>query len=420
MHWTPEEGDLIASDDAEYKLLEYLDTGGFTTVYRAEVVSSGEEVCIKYPYFGGTNPSIDLFVDREVRALRTIETLGGHPNIMTLHDQFVERGTTFLVVDYVDGDVIEKRTDQFAPAEARKIVLTACSAIARLHASDIIYRDLKEDNVILTPEDRPVLIDLNTCRTVPTCPSCGLAVEHANANGHACNECGTEWDGILQVGDRDRGRYKAPEQRDTERQPGPWTDVYALGRLLFRLVAGFVPPRDFDPGERVDAPEYLTSIVERATNPDPERRYANALALGDALYRRTPTPEPPTATVVDTGTGVKYEISPGDRIGRADATIEPAIPIQDDSPPLVSQDHARFVVDRGRWELLDTGRNGTLVCREQRTHRVLSRSGQRDRSLEMNPAIPARRVLLPGDGIIPVDNRYGKRFRFEGRPWVNV
>ncbi|WP_049984828.1 serine/threonine protein kinase [Halobellus rufus] len=420
MHWAPDVGDRLVGADGEYELVEYIDTGGFTTVYRATETESGADVCIKYPFFGSTNPDIDAFVSREVRALRTIETLGGHANIMTLHEHFVERGTDFLVVDYVDGAVLSERTERFDPSVVRSIGLSACSALGRLHTGDIVYRDLKEDNLILTGSDRPVLIDLNTCRVTPACPDCGRLVRHEAANSATCEACDADLDEVIQIGDHDRGRYKAPEQRDPGRSPGPWTDVYALGRVLFRLLAGFVPPREFDAGARVDAPAYLTEIIDRATDPDPEQRYPDALALGDALYRRDPDPGPPSATVVDPDTDAEYAISPGDRIGRVDETTDPAVPVADDHPPAVSRQHAQFALDGNCWELIDTGRNGTLVGRHGDFHRVLSRRGRRERSIGSEERFPERRRLVPGDVIVPVDERYGARFRFEGRPWVNV
>lgn len=418
MYWTPSEGDTIAGPDNQYELVEYVDTGGFTTVYRANDTDTGREFCIKYPYFGTQNEDIAAFVTREVAALRTVEALGGNPNIMTLNEHFIERGTDFLVVEYVDGEVVSNLTETFEPAAARKILLSVCSAIGQLHTNDIIYRDLKEDNLIITPDDQPILIDLNTCRTIPVCPSCETPIAYETANSSHCGACNSDLREMTHVLDRDRGRYKAPEQRDTDRPTGPWTDVYALGRLLFRLIAGFVPPREFDPSEHIEGATYLLECIRRAIDPNPEHRYRNALEFGDALYLRDSDPGQPTARLIDVGTDSEYDISPGARLGNVDAHNEPMIPIEDDGRRLISREHASFVTDKRRWQLLDTSLNGTLIQRGEETYRILGRQGQYTHSLVPNPTVPERRFLAPGDVVIPVSEQFDNQYRFLGRPWV--
>lgn len=415
MTWAPEAGDVVTGPIHEYELLEHVDTGGFTAVYRARVSDTGERVCVKYPNFASPNPHVDDFVEREVRALRTIDRLGGHPTVMSLREHFVADGTAFLVVEFVEGAAMERTTEPVGPERARSIGLALCGALAMLHENDLVYRDVKADNVMLTPAAVPVLVDLNAVRTLPACGNCGRYVRHADANETECADCGDSLGPVTRIGTAHRGHFRAPEQADAARPPGPWTDVYGVGKLLFLLLTGFTRlGSDVDPRDHAGCPDDLAGVIERATATDPAERYASAAALGRALHRRTVDPGPPTVGLTDVESGRTYELTAGDAIGRAGTGA--TVPI-DDPGGVISRPHATVEYEDGRWWVIDRSLNGCVLRRGGDWHRFF---GSRARDAHDRPDASGRRALSTGDVIAPIDPAYERRFRVDGPPWTNL
>jgi serine/threonine protein kinase len=419
IHWEPTEGDTVAGPDSEYELLEHIETGGFTAVFRAREVDSERIVGLKYPNYSSPNPHFDEFVEREVKALRTIRCLGGHPNVMTLREHFVEQGTDFLVVEFIEGDVIKNRSSEGDPQHVRRIGLKICEALAIFHWNDLVYRDVKDDNIMLTQENKPVLIDLNAVRTLPTCPSCREPVRHVHANDSQCPACNSDMGPVTRISNANRGHYRAPEQSDSAIAPGPWTDIYGLGKLLFLLLTGFTPMGDnVDPRNHVDCPEYLAQIVQRATDSDPAQRYASAAEMGRALYAQNAKPTDPIATLTDIESGEQYEIQSGASIGRAQEGSAPTIGIKDPRN-VISREHILFEHDGHRWRLVDQSLNGTVIQRGDMWHRLMGIRGNEKRAAsDFDP--PSTRAVSPGDRIVPIDQTYEKQFRFEGPDWTKI
>ncbi|MFT3913533.1 MAG: protein kinase [Anaeromyxobacteraceae bacterium] len=198
-----------------FRLLRELGRGGFGVVHEAEDTVLPRRVALKLVR---TGPRSSLRSERLLEEAEAAARLA-HPNIVTLHDVGRSEHGPYLVLELLDGEVLQRRLSRGAlpPAEAVRIAAGVARGLAHAHARGVVHRDLKPGNVFLTRDGHVKVLDF------------GLA----HAFGLKRVEGGTP-------------AYMAPEQRaggdEDER-----TDVYALGVLLFRMLAGRLPFAPEDP-----------------------------------------------------------------------------------------------------------------------------------------------------------------------------
>ncbi len=398
----PATGTTIAG---RYQLGEKAGAGGFAVAYEAADTETGDTVAIKYPNYDSNNSTavVEQYFETEADLLETVETAGGHPNIMSLLDRGEVDDLPYLVVEFVDGFELDEvvdgtRAGALPEEEVRQVGVALCRAMAFLHGNEIVYRDLKPDNVMLTERDglvTPILIDFNT------------ATSAAGGVGETT---------IL-------GPYKPPEvaeATETDARQGPWSDVYSIGKTLLFLLRGAVPhkdgvdPRDFG----VDCEPYLAETVEKATRTDPDERYRNATAMAQVLRERDSTP-PPSASLVRQDAEEEYSVYPGDTLGRRDAAgPAPSIAVRDEGE-YVSTVQAQFEYEDGGWRLHDSSLNGTYVQTGDGWQRVLCEAG-RERLQHQGEDPTDRHGFVPpesselsdGDLVALVHPSYGLTFAF--------
>jgi protein kinase/serine/threonine-protein kinase len=364
----PASGETLAG---RYRIGERAGAGGFAVAHEAVDTETGDRVAVKYPNYDSSNDRavVERYFGIEADLLDRIEAAGGHPNVMSLLDRGTVGpagdagdggggdGTPYLVVEFVDGYELDEAIDRTGPLpaeEVRTVGIALCRAMSFLHGNEIVYRDLKPDNVMLTEREgavTPILIDFNT----------------ATATGEGSETT------IL-------GPYKPREVADagrSETRQGPWSDVYSIGKILLFLLRGAVPDKDgIDPRAfGADTPAYLAEIVEKATQADHRERYRNATAMARVLEDRDASP-PPSATLLRQGGGERYDVYPGDSLGRRDATgPDPSIAIRDDEE-YVSTVQVEFDLVDGVWRLQDRSLNGTYVQTGDGWQRVLGAAGR--------------------------------------------
>ena len=407
MTWEPESGDVIAG---QYKVEEFLGKGGFAKAFRATDIDSDESVAVKYPNYTESQNDPDIieeYFKKEVGSLERIRRAGGHENVMDYYDQVTERDVPFLVVQLiVDGIELDEVIDQHGPIDdseqVRQIGIDLCDAMGFLHENEIVYRDLKPENVMLTPDITPTLIDFNTAT--------GFDATEDPSSGNT----GTT---IL-------GPFKPREVAEASRtdvRQGPWSDVYSIGKILLFLLKGSVPKKDGVNPQAfgADCDDYLAEIVERATQSHYRDRYRNATVLKEVLERRDPTP-PATASVTYIQADRQFTVEPGDTIGRQGASGPPAsITIEDPQGEYISSVQVQFDIEDGEWSLHDRSLNGTFVQKGAGWQRVLSEPGRnRLRSEGEDPTdrhgdVPPESVkLTDGDLVSLVHPTYGVTFEF--------
>ncbi|MFG2349263.1 serine/threonine-protein kinase [Streptomyces phaeochromogenes] len=261
----PGTGRLIAG---RYRLLGKLGHGGMGTVWRAKDETVDREVAVKEPRVPDHLPereraNVSERMRREARAAARLD----HPAVVNVHDVAVVDGQPWIVMELVRGrslgDALQEGT--IGAREAARIGLEVLGALESAHAAGILHRDVKPDNVMLGTGDRVVLTDF------------GIAQIEGETNL-------TDTGGF--VGSPE---FIAPE-RVLGQRPGPASDLWSLGVVLYAATEGVSPFR------RTNTPATLQSVL----NATPAAPNAATGPLADAingLLDKDPARRPDAARV---------------------------------------------------------------------------------------------------------------------------
>src|ERR1700687_6192770 len=142
-----------------------LGAGGMGEVYRARDTRLDRTVAVKIlPTHLSDNPEAKQRFEREARAISSLN----HPNICTLHDVGSQDGTSYLVMEYVQGETLESRL-QKGPLPLKQALETGmqiCDALEKAHRAGIVHRDLKPGNIMLTAAGAK-LLDFRLAKPAP-------------------------------------------------------------------------------------------------------------------------------------------------------------------------------------------------------------------------------------------------------------
>lgn len=258
-----------------YQLLEQLGEGGMGAVYKAERADGAFERTVAVKLIRGRlhSSSVQQRFESERRIMAGLQ----HPNITALLDGGSEDGQPYLVMEYVDGVPFRFDAAQPIRRQLRRFV-KACSAVGHAHGALILHRDIKPDNVLITTDGEPKLLDFGIAKLT-------LAVQ--------------EGDDLTGVGAAPMTvNYAAPELLAGE-PASVVSDVYALGIMLREVLTGeraydvsgmaLLEARDVVETQARNSAatgsQDLDTIIATATHPDPGRRYASATALADDINR---------------------------------------------------------------------------------------------------------------------------------------
>jgi eukaryotic-like serine/threonine-protein kinase len=264
-------GETIAD---RYEVEELVGHGGMSSVYKAHDSLLERHVALKVLH--EQYSADEDFVERFKREARSVAQLQ-HPNIVTVIDRGEDGGRQFIVFEYIEGENLKEhvvRRGRLDVREALEIALEVARGLAFAHDQGLIHRDVKPQNVLLNGDGRAKVTDFGIARTVDV-------------------------DGMTQTGTvLGTSNYIAPEQASG--QPvDAHSDVYALGVVLYELLAGEVP----FPGEsfvavamkhmhepapnlldvRGDVPLRVAAAVDRALEKDPEQRFPTMDAFAAEL-----------------------------------------------------------------------------------------------------------------------------------------
>jgi eukaryotic-like serine/threonine-protein kinase len=261
----PGAGRLIGG---RYRLLKRIGHGGMGTVWRARDETVDREVAVKEPRVPEhlTDSERDKVFERMRREARAAARLD-HPAVVNVHDVAVEEGRPWIVMEFVQGrslgDVLREGT--LEPAEAARIGLQVLGALQAAHDAGVLHRDVKPDNVLLGRYDRVVLTDFGIAR-----------IEGETSL--------TESGGF--VGSPE---FIAPE-RILGRRPGPASDLWSLGVVLYAATEGVSPFR------RSNAPATLQSVLNAVPAPLVSAKGPLAEAI-NGLLAKDPAARPDAARV---------------------------------------------------------------------------------------------------------------------------
>ncbi len=252
----------------KYLVKGILGRGGMGTVYEAEDPELRRRVALKVIRDTEIRPGLVERLRREATIVARLQ----HPNIVGIHEVGETRDAHFIVMDLIEGTTLAAMLRHAPRAELLRVVEVVARAAGHAHAKGVVHRDLKPANVLVDPTGRVVLTDF------------GLAHDDDVTLTQSTAVLGTPG-------------YMAPEQvMGKSRQVTACTDVYALGVMLYEILAGRRPFDGSTPAElyhqilndepaalKVEAE--LAAIVRMAMAKEPERRYASANELADDVAR---------------------------------------------------------------------------------------------------------------------------------------
>ena len=258
-------GTVLAS---RYRIVGLLGRGGMGEVYRADDLTLGQPVALKF--LRGDDPALAARLREETRTARQVS----HPNVCRVHDVAEWGGRPFVSMEYIDGEDLAsllRRIGRLPPDKAVEIVRQVCAGLAAAHDRGVLHRDLKPANVMLDARGQVRITDF------------GLA---SFADDQRTGEiAGTP-------------AYMAPEQILGGRI-SPQTDLYAVGLLLFELLAGApaygsmslterrqqaaMAKPALSPSVRATIDPRILNVIDRCLEPDAARRPESALRLAAAL-----------------------------------------------------------------------------------------------------------------------------------------
>jgi len=223
----------------EWRLEQVLGVGGFGIVYKGRGIYFDELVAIK-EYFpssisdrkdGDTVvPSssdaeevhalgLKKFVE-EAKLLWNLSKPTRHPNIVSVRSLFEIHGTAYMVMDFEDGvplsDLVKKHKT-FSEADLLALIRPMGEGLERAHRVGVLHRDIKPANILIKENGEPVLIDFGSARFDSGQATSTKVTFHTPP-------------------------YAAIEQYVKTYQQGPWTDIYALGVVLYECVTNTKPP----------------------------------------------------------------------------------------------------------------------------------------------------------------------------------
>ncbi|HKT58926.1 MAG TPA: protein kinase [Gemmatimonadales bacterium] len=265
-----------------YRIERELGRGGMATVYLAHDLRHDRPVALK-----ALHPSLAATLgperfEREIRLAARLQ----HPHICGVLDSGEAGGQLWFTMPFVEGETLRQRLErqrQVPVEEAVRLTLEAADALQYAHERGVVHRDVKPENILLTGShalvaDFGVAKALHGSAEVPT-----LAANSITGTGMAI---GTP-------------AYMSPEQASGSKELGPSTDVYALGCVLYEMIAGeppFTGPTiqaiiakrlATDPTPltvlRPDVPAGLAAAIARAMHRTPAERYPSAGEFARAL-----------------------------------------------------------------------------------------------------------------------------------------
>jgi serine/threonine-protein kinase len=269
----------------KYRVVGTIGRGGMGGVFEVED-DGGNRFALKSPIHDvDQSGEVTRRFAREANALRLLE----HANLVAAVDVFVEAGQLFLVMEKVAGSTLGKLVAEGAVEPRRALVLVRqiLEGVGHAHDQGFVHRDLKPDNILLVPMrgwDRVKIIDFGLVKLV------GDAAAAFGAGSLTRT-------GIVQG----TPAYMAPEQALGRVVDGR-ADLYAIGVMLYELLAGQLPFRDPDPvammrlhvkvpprplrevvGDASWCTPQLAALVEGALVKDPAHRFASATVMTAAL-----------------------------------------------------------------------------------------------------------------------------------------
>jgi serine/threonine protein kinase len=264
---------MIGKKVSHYKIIEKLGEGGMGVVYKVQDTKLDRLLALKFlpPQLTVNDTDKARFL-QEAKAAAAIN----HPNVCTIYDIKEHENQQFIVMEYVEGQTLSDRiSSRSLPIEqAIEYAIQIGAALQVAHEKGIVHRDIKSDNIMISKTDQIKVMDFGLAKLRG---GVQLTKEHSTLGTAA---------------------YMSPEQAQGN-EVDPRSDIWSFGVVLYEMLTGKLPFKgDYeqaviysilneDPKPmtslRLDVPEAIAEIIDRALSKEPDDRFATTNELLDAL-----------------------------------------------------------------------------------------------------------------------------------------
>ncbi len=291
----------IGSKIGQYELIRELGRGGMGAVFLARDTKLGRRVAIKF--LQSSKPELSARFILEARATARCN----HENIIVIHEVDEYEGNPFMVLEFLQGAELSKllrKGRKLTPSRAIDIAISVARALERAHEHNIVHRDLKPDNIFLTDSGTVKVLDFGIAKLVQESHGSAAAAPSASAAENLMAKLASGEDELSNPATPELTRRGAIVGTLPYMSPEQWgagtidhrTDLWALGILLFRMVAGRHPlypakgrelmitgvlSRPMPRARAVcpDLPEALADVIDRCLIKNKEQRIGSAQQL---------------------------------------------------------------------------------------------------------------------------------------------
>jgi len=268
-----------------YRLLEKIAAGGMGDVYKAEDTKLGRTVALKF-----LPPAVSKEFQAKRRFLKEAQSASAlnHPNIVIIHAIEECDGADFIVMEYVEGQTLKKAIVQdgaLSVAQLLDVAIQVADALDAAHTLNLIHRDIKSANILITPRGVAKVLDFGLAKTI-------------RPNEGVDNEAPTLLDLTDEGVVMGTASYMSPEQTRGEVLDAR-SDIFSFGAVLYEAATRSLPfpgqsilaimdaiaRLDPTPPSRMrpELPVEFDSIIERALKKSRDRRYSSAADMASDL-----------------------------------------------------------------------------------------------------------------------------------------
>src|SRR3990172_8505025 len=204
---------MIGQSISHYKILEKLGEGGMGVVYKAQDTTLDRLVALKFlpDHVAVGTAELERFV-QEAKAAAGLS----HPNICTIHGIEQAEGKNFIVMEFVDGQMLQEKKSSLSMKQALDIGIQIADGLAAAHEKGIVHRDIKPENIMIRKDGRVQIMDFGLAKL--------RGASRLTKEGSTVGTAG----------------YMSPEQvqgQETDHR----SDVFSLGVLLYEMLTGQPP-----------------------------------------------------------------------------------------------------------------------------------------------------------------------------------